>query len=130
MIAVALVAALLLAGCGDDPEPTVAPSPPLATAGSAPADTPTEDVSLPPGGQPGLDDLDSDGRRDPACSTQDFGGGLVLRIPCEIPNPNDPAEGTRLVKDSLFRLPAFEADLSDVSGRWAWRHAWAPGDSH
>jgi outer membrane protein OmpA-like peptidoglycan-associated protein len=114
MIAVALVAALLLAGCGDDPEPTVAPSPPSAAAGSA--DTPTEDASLPPGGQPGLDDLDGDGRRDPTCSTQDFGGGLVLRIPCEIPNPNDPAEGTRLVTDSLFRLPAFEADLSDVSG--------------
>src|SRR5918997_1831801 len=106
MIVAALAAALLLAGCGDDPEPTVAPSPPPASAGSAPADTPTEDVSLPPGAQPGLDDLDGDRRPDPTCSTQDFGGGLALRIPCEIPNPNDPAEGTRLVKDSLFRLPA------------------------
>lgn len=116
VLAVALAAVVLLAGCGDDPGPSAAPSPPTTTPASTPVDAPTDDVSLPPGAQPGLDDLDGDGRKDPTCSTQDFGGGLALRIPCEIPNPNDPAEGTRLVPDSLFRLPAFEADLSGVSG--------------
>jgi outer membrane protein OmpA-like peptidoglycan-associated protein len=113
--AVAFVAALLLAGCGADPKPPVAPSPPPAPAASGATDAPTDDVSLPPGAQAGLDDYDGDGRKDPTCSVQDFGGGLALRIPCEILNANEPVEGTRLVKDSLFRLPAFEANLDDVS---------------
>jgi outer membrane protein OmpA-like peptidoglycan-associated protein len=31
-------------------------------------------------------------------------------------NANGPEEGTRLVKDSLYRLPSFEADLTNISG--------------
>jgi outer membrane protein OmpA-like peptidoglycan-associated protein len=105
-----------LAGCGDDPKPpaAAATSGPPAAASEEPQAGETQ--SLPPGAQPGLDDYDGNGSPDPTCSTQDFGGGLVLRIPCEISNANDPDANTRLVTDSLFRLPAFEADLTDISG--------------
>ncbi|WP_203899609.1 OmpA family protein [Virgisporangium aliadipatigenens] len=109
-----LAASLLLSGCGDDGAP-VARSTPGASDPAAPA-VEEEATSLPPGAQPGLDDLDGDGKPDPTCSTQDFGAGLTLRIPCEIPNPHEPAEGTTLVKDSLFRLPAYEANLDGISG--------------
>jgi hypothetical protein len=109
-----LLAGLLLAGCSDDtpaPDPTPGAADPTAGVEAAPDQT-----SLPPGAQPGLDDLNGDGQPDPTCSTQDFGAGLVLRIPCEIPNPNGPPDGTTLVKDSLFRLPSYEANLDGISG--------------
>lgn len=108
-VLVPAVLVLLLAGCTDKASPSVETS----TAASPEA---SEAASLPPGAQPGLDDLDGDGTPEPTCRTQDFGGGLVLRIPCTIPNPNDPEDGTRLVKDSLYRLPSFEADLTGISG--------------
>ena len=74
-------------------------------------------TSLPPGATAGLDDYDGDGTPDPTCGTQDFGAGLVLRIPCEIRSANEPAEGTTLVKDSLFRLPgSTDIDLTGISG--------------
>jgi outer membrane protein OmpA-like peptidoglycan-associated protein len=106
-----------LAGCGDDdPKPPAAA--PTSESPAAASEEPQADEtqSLPPGAQPGLDDYNDDGRPDPTCATQDFGGGLVLRIPCEISNAHDPENGTRLVKDSLYRLPSFEADLTDISG--------------
>lgn len=109
-------AVLLAAGCGDDPKPPAAAptsAPPAAASEEPQAD---ETQSLPPGAQPGLDDHDGNGSPDPTCTTQDFGGGLVLRIPCEISNANDPASNTTLVKDSLFRLPALAANLDDISG--------------
>jgi outer membrane protein OmpA-like peptidoglycan-associated protein len=74
-------------------------------------------TSLPRGATPGLDDYDGDGTLDPTCGTQDFGAGLVLRIPCEIHTANDPESGTTLVKDSLFRLPgSTDIDLTGISG--------------
>ena len=74
-------------------------------------------TTLPPGAVPGLDDYDGDGQLDPTCGTQDFGGGLVLRIPCQINTANEPEEGTTLVKDSLFRLPgSTDIDLTGISG--------------
>jgi outer membrane protein OmpA-like peptidoglycan-associated protein len=105
-----------LAGCGDDPKPPAAA--PTSESSAAASEEPQADEtqSLPPGAQPGLDDHNGDGSPDPTCTTQDFGGGLVLRIPCEISNAHDPENGTRLVKDSLYRLPSFEADLTDISG--------------
>ena len=105
--------AAVLAGCGEDKggEDKTPQAQPEATASE-----PAPDVSLPPGAQPGLDDYNGDGTPDPTCTTQDFGGGLVLRIPCEIGNANGPEEGTRLVKDSLYLLPSFEADLTNISG--------------
>ncbi|MDG6103065.1 OmpA family protein [Dactylosporangium aurantiacum] len=115
---VMIVGALLLTGCGGD-EPSAAP----ASAGAAPTaeastGAPAEEppASLPPGAQPGLDDYDGDGQKDPTCSTQDFGAGLVLRIPCQISNAHDPENDTRLVKDSLYRLPGPDVDLTGVSG--------------
>ena len=110
-----LACVFALSGCGDDGKPAAEPTT-GSTGTTPPAEATPDQASLPPGAQPGLDDLNGDGQLDPTCSTQDFGGGLVLRIPCEVPNPNDPDPGTRLVKDSLFRLPAFEADLTDISG--------------
>jgi outer membrane protein OmpA-like peptidoglycan-associated protein len=110
---------MLLAGCGDDGGKPSAQTP-NQPAGSATDATDATDAgdapSLPPGAQPGVDDYNGDGQPDPTCSTQDFGGGLVLKIPCEIGNANGPEEGTRLVKDSLYRLPSMEADLTNISG--------------
>ena len=106
--ALAVVVAAVLAGCGNDKNDTKEPPVPQAQP-EATASEPPPEVSLPPGAQPGLDDYDGDGAPDPTCTTQDFGGGLILRIPCEIGNANGPEEGTRLVKDSLYRLPSFGA---------------------
>ena len=80
--------------------------------------TPVEETTtLPPGATAGLDDYNGDGNPDPTCSTQDFGGGLVLRIPCEISTDNSPEEGTRLVPNSLYRLPgSTDIDLTGISG--------------
>ncbi|MFC4997844.1 OmpA family protein [Dactylosporangium cerinum] len=114
---VMVVGVLLLTGCGSSSDGT-----PAGGATSAAADATTEapaeeePVSLPPGAQPGLDDYDGDGQKDPTCSTQDFGAGLVLRIPCQIGNAHDPENDTRLVKDSLYRLPGPDIDLTGVSG--------------
>jgi len=81
--------------------------------------TTTEDPasSLPPGATAGFDDWDQNGEPDPTCGTQDFGGGLVLRIPCEMSGlAHTPPDGTVLVKDSLYRLPGTEsAALTDAS---------------
>ena len=74
-------------------------------------------TSLPAGATAGLDDYDGDGTPDPTCGTQDFGAGLVLRIPCEIRTANEAPEGTTLVKESLFRLPgSTDIDLTGISG--------------
>lgn len=74
-------------------------------------------TTLPPGAVAGLDDYDGDGQPDPTCGTQDFGAGLVLRIPCRIGTANDPENGTTLVKGSLYRLPgSTDIDLSGISG--------------
>ena len=116
---VMVVGVLLLTGCGSDkpaagPTTAAAAAPSSDGASDAPADEPP--ASLPPGAQPGLDDYDGDGQKDPTCSTQDFGAGLVLRIPCQIGNAHDPENDTRLVKDSLYRLPGPDVDLTGVSG--------------
>ncbi|WP_432839856.1 OmpA family protein [Dactylosporangium sp. CA-092794] len=126
LLSVAACGALLLTACGHGAQNTAAnPAPTTASSGDgADASTdaggaggaPPADASLPPGAQPGLDDLNGDSTPDPTCGQQDFGGGLVLRIPCTIPNPNEPDDGVRLVKDSLFRLPSFDADLTGISG--------------
>jgi outer membrane protein OmpA-like peptidoglycan-associated protein len=72
---------------------------------------------LPAGAVQGLDDYDGDGVLDPTCGTQDFGAGLVLRIPCEIGTANEPEQGSRLVKGSLYRLPgSTDIDLTGISG--------------
>ncbi|GAA0911870.1 hypothetical protein Vau01_051580 [Virgisporangium aurantiacum] len=108
LLAVVVTGALLLAGCGDDSGKEAAPR----AAGSAPADRATPPASA----GPSVTDLNQDGEPDAMCGTQDFGGGLVLQIRCEAGYENEPPEGTRLVKDSLFRLPGYEADLTGISG--------------
>jgi len=113
-----LVAAVLVSGCGGSGSKSsagksgAAPSVTETTVGDqAPAST------LPPGAIPGLDDYDGDGQLDPTCGTQDFGAGLVLRIPCTINTANSPEEGTVLVNRSLFRLPgSTDVDLQGISG--------------
>jgi outer membrane protein OmpA-like peptidoglycan-associated protein len=40
----------------------------------------------------------------------------VLRIPCAIGNAHGPEDGTRLVKNSLYRLPGPDIDLTGISG--------------
>ncbi|SBW23425.1 hypothetical protein FDG2_3772 [Candidatus Protofrankia californiensis] len=118
------VLTLVAAGCtgSDSPTtPTAAPSNTSATGSTTdaapPAVTESASPSLPPGARPGLDDYDGDGEPDPTCTTQDFGAGLVLRIPCQIGTANTPENGTRLVKNSLYRLPgATDVDLTGISG--------------
>jgi outer membrane protein OmpA-like peptidoglycan-associated protein len=80
---------------------TSAPTPEatVATTVSSSASTATADP------MPGLDDYDYDGELDPTCGTQDFGAGLVLRIPCEISTANPPENDSTLVENSLYRLP-------------------------
>jgi hypothetical protein len=73
-------------------------------------------TSPPPGATPGLDDYNDDGEPDPTCGTQDFGSGLVLRIPCAISTANEPENGTTLVENSLYRLPGIDfPEFDDIS---------------
>ena len=120
LLPAAVAGVLLLAGCDSgtpDPAPATGAAAPTTEGGDG-GETPAEEppASLPPGALPGLDDYDGDGQKDPTCSTQDFGAGLVLRIPCQIGNAHDPENGTKLVKDSLYRLPGPDVDLTGVSG--------------
>jgi len=109
----------MVSGCGGSGSKPSAPK----NTGAGPSATETtvgHEVSattLPPGAVPGLDDYDGDGQLDPTCGTQDFGAGLVLRIPCAINTANTPEEGTVLVDGSLFRLPgSTDIDLQGISG--------------
>jgi len=113
-----LVAAALVTGCGGSASRSSA-----AKNGAGPSVTETTvgdqtpATTLPPGAVAGLDDYDGDGQLDPTCGTQDFGAGLVLRIPCAISTANAPEEGTVLVDRSLFRLPgSTDVDLQGISG--------------
>jgi outer membrane protein OmpA-like peptidoglycan-associated protein len=108
LLAVVVTGTLLLSGCGDDGKKEAAPP----ASGSTSSDQATPSTAA---GQD-VNDLNGDGEPDPTCGTQDFGGGLVLKVRCESGYENEPPEGTRLVKDSLFRLPGYEADLTGVSG--------------
>jgi outer membrane protein OmpA-like peptidoglycan-associated protein len=82
-------------------------------------------TTLPAGQTPGQDDLNQDGMPDPICSTTDFGGGLVLRVPCIGKDyAPDPLEGTTPAPNSLLSLPAIqqrellsEASADGVQGR-------------
>jgi outer membrane protein OmpA-like peptidoglycan-associated protein len=112
VVSLALCAACSSGGSGSKPSAS-GDSATSVTEASAPEDTTT----LPPGAKAGLDDYDGDGQPDPTCGTQDFGGGLVLRIPCSIGTENEPEQGARLVRDSLYRLPgATDVDLTGISG--------------
>ena len=104
----ALVVALLGAACGgggdDDPPSEAAGGETATTAAEEDDDADDDDEStpLPPGATPGLDDYNEDGEKDPTCGLQDFGGGLVLRRPCEMTTPHGPPRGVTLVDRSLF----------------------------
>jgi outer membrane protein OmpA-like peptidoglycan-associated protein len=123
---VALVAALsllLAAACsgGSSPSRTAGTTSDPSTTAVADATPTTAEPdtasSLPAGATAGLDDFDGDGQPDAICGTQDFGGGLTLRVPCDIKTSNEQPEGVALVKDSLFRLPgSTDVDLTGISG--------------
>ncbi|WP_433202188.1 OmpA family protein [Dactylosporangium sp. CS-047395] len=108
-----LAALFALAACstGHTALPLPLPPPPSSAATSASA------------GTPALDDYNDDGTPDPLCSTQDFGGGLVLKIPCSIGTAHEPEEGTTLVKDSLYRLPGVDIDLTGISAEMIFARA-------
>ncbi len=115
-----LVGLAIAVACGgsdsndESAEPTVAPT---TVAETTAVDDSESTTTLPPGAVAGLDDYDGDGEFDPTCGTQDFGAGLVLRIPCEIGTASEPEQGTRLVPDSLYRLPGpTDIDLTGISG--------------
>jgi serine/threonine protein kinase/outer membrane protein OmpA-like peptidoglycan-associated protein len=112
IVAIATIVAVLAAGGARSSRARVATIHPVATAAgpsstAAPQPTTTspETTTAPTVTQPGLDDYDGDGTPDPTCATQDFGGGLILRIPCQITNDHGAGSGSTLVKDSLYRLP-------------------------
>jgi outer membrane protein OmpA-like peptidoglycan-associated protein len=122
-----LVAVLIGAGCGGSGPASSAggvtgpaTSPPagsVETSATAAGPDDSSSPTLPPGAQTGQDDYDGDGTPDPTCGRQDFTAGLVLRIPCTIISANGPADGTTLVKDSLYRLPgSTDVDLTGISG--------------
>jgi outer membrane protein OmpA-like peptidoglycan-associated protein len=125
LLGTATAGLLFVTGCGGSSEspgdsatssqPSAAPTVQQTEAG------PTEaaSASLPPGAQPGVFDLNDDGTPDPTCGTEDFGGGLVLRIPCGDFSgyAHTPEDGTTLVPNSLYRLPGpDDVDLSGISG--------------
>ena len=113
-----MVAAILV-GCSDSGSDESAD----ATVATTVADDPTivddsgATTTLPPGATAGRDDYAGNGELDPTCGTQDFGAGLVLRIPCQIGTASEPEHGTRLVENSLYRLPSStDINLDGVSG--------------
>ena len=116
VVACALLAGGCSSGSGSKPSadtPTQGGSDSTDVSAPSPDDTTT----LPPGAVAGLDDYDGDGQPDPTCGTQDFGAGLVLRIPCQIATANEPEAGTTLVKGSLYRLPgSTDINLEGISG--------------
>jgi outer membrane protein OmpA-like peptidoglycan-associated protein len=94
---------------------TVTTGPASATA--APSDTSGD----PPGSQPGLDDIDGDGRLDPTCGTADLGAGLVVRTTCTPFAPQNEA-GVVPVPNGALSLAAAhypELDSVDVTARFA-----------
>jgi outer membrane protein OmpA-like peptidoglycan-associated protein len=95
----------------EEPLATRAAGGPASASSASPADEP----ELPAGATPGYDDLDDDGHPDPFCGQQDFGGGLVLQIPCGISTNHTPEEGTTLVPESLYLLPS-APELPELSG--------------
>lgn len=126
LLVTATVGTLLVGGCagtsgsaGGTPSPQARPA---STATPRPATgTPTGDQpssTLPPGATPGLHDITGDGTPDPTCGTRDYGAGLVLRLPCGDVSgyAHTPEDGTRLVPDSLYRLPGpDDVDLTGIS---------------
>jgi len=126
LLATVTAGLLVVSGCSSSSDSSAgppAPSPSSAAQTAEPAPTVTDtalaaDESLPPGGQQGLFDLNDDGTLDPTCGTQDFGAGLVLRIPCGDFSgyAHTPEDGTTLVPDSLYRLPGPDVDLTGISG--------------
>src|SRR4051812_2579204 len=98
---VLLLGATLLAGCGSSTPSSTPSSGGPSRSGPGPAGS----SGAPAGGLAAFDDYDGDRTPDPTCGTQDFGAGLVLRIPCTISNQHEPEDGTRLVANSLYRLP-------------------------
>ncbi len=116
---VALVAALV-AGCGggsSSDSSSGSTRPTVATDETAVGSVETS-TTLAPGVTAGIDDLNQDGEPDPICATQDFGAGLVLRIPCLAAQgyAHEPAEGTTMVSNSAYGLPGLELDLTGISG--------------
>jgi outer membrane protein OmpA-like peptidoglycan-associated protein len=110
----------LAAGCGGD-SPSE-PSTPTTEAGPTNETAPgvEETTTLPPGTTAGFDDLNQDGEPDPICSTQDFGAGLVLQVPCNAAGySHEPSEGTTLAPNSAYGLPGLEIDLTGISGNAA-----------
>jgi outer membrane protein OmpA-like peptidoglycan-associated protein len=123
----AVLAFLVVAGCGGGSDKKAASSDSsssktsstIRTAGSdSSSSSETSSDTLPPGATKGLDDYNGDGEPEPTCGTQDFGGGLVLRILCDIDGRNSsPPDGVTLTPDSLFRLPSDDTvDLNGISG--------------
>ncbi|MGZ4761348.1 MAG: OmpA family protein [Ilumatobacteraceae bacterium] len=99
----------------------VAATTPTATTPTATTPLTTDTAAGPAGSQPGLDDVDGDGRLDPTCGTADLGAGLVVRTTCTsfapqnedgvIPVPNGPL--------SLAAAHYPELDTVDVTARFA-----------
>jgi outer membrane protein OmpA-like peptidoglycan-associated protein len=117
------IAFVLLGACGgggddaavDDVEETTTTV--AAEDDTTTTEGPRQPEELPPGATPGQDDYGGDGELDPTCGTQDFGGGLVLRIPCEIAAPSGPPDGVTLTEGSLYRLNgSIDINLDGISG--------------
>jgi outer membrane protein OmpA-like peptidoglycan-associated protein len=119
----ALIAFVTVTGCSSgDPGEATAPAPPetateVTTAAEESAPAAEEEQTLPPGATAGLDDLNGDGMPDPTCGTQDYGGGLVIRLLCNLADyASPPTEDTTLVPNSLYGFPSLEVDLTGISG--------------
>jgi outer membrane protein OmpA-like peptidoglycan-associated protein len=114
---VAVVVALT-AGCGgDSSSESSAPTTVASTTEETTVDAEATTTTLPAGATAGIDDLNGDGQPDPICATQDFGAGLVLRIPCNAASyAHEPTKGTTPVPNSAYGLPGLELDLTGISG--------------
>ena len=112
-----------VAGVTSAPATTAAGSDttPVTTSPTGVTAAPSDTSADPPGSQPGLDDIDGDGRLDPTCGTADLGAGLIVRTTCTPFAPQDEA-GVIPVPNGPLSLAAAhypELDTVDVTARFA-----------
>src|SRR4051794_24621953 len=121
ILAVAVVFAMLLAGCGgskgssDSAAATTTVSEGTTTAPLGATGDDQTGTTLKPGAQPGLFDFNQDGTKEPTCGTADYQAGLVIRTYCDDLSgyANTPDTRATLAPGSLLGQPTPPDDPRD-----------------